>query len=253
MILTTVISTLFLSPLTLILVILAGMLLMATGRRKTGIGVTAAAGLILYLASIEPVHDALRRTLEGKFPAVSIDKPPPFDAIVVLGCGTIGSSPDMEGRSNLTPEALKRLVYGIMLFHRRETPIYVSGGRVGERAVESEAETARRALVSLGVPEAMIRMEDRSRTTWENATELAHMLKEAGIGEVALVTSAYHMPRSALAFSKAGIRFIPAPTDYKTQGISYGFSSFLPSFNFLAGSLQALREYAGLVQYGLRR
>jgi len=43
-----------------------------------------------------------------------------------------------------------------------------------------------------------------------------------------------------------------APTDYLTQRAAYGPYSFLPSFQTLAESFVALREYAGLASYALR-
>lgn len=245
----TLLSAVFLSPLFFLLVLLIGVILAASERKRAGIIVIAAAGCILYLVSIEPIHDALLYPLENRYSPMSVEYPPSFDAIVVLGGGIVDRSPDLGGRASLTPISLKRLAEGVMLFRVRPVPIYVSGGIVRGRSVEPEAEAARRALIALGVPPDMIYVEGASRTTWENARNLAQVLRAAGARAVALVTSACHMPRSALAFSKAGVSFFPAPTDYMTERTRYDLMSFLPSFGDLTESFQALHEYIGLVQY----
>lgn len=252
MILSAVITTLFLSPLLFILVIAAGALLAARGRKRAGRAAMGAAALVLLLASIEPVHDALLLPLENRYPALPLERTARYDAVIVLGGGIIDRSAELGGHASLFPESLKRLAYGIMLARRGDTPLFVSGGRVWARNVESEAEAAQRTAAELGFPSAMIRVEDKSRTTWENAGNLAPLLHAAGVSHAALVTSAYHMPRSVLAFSKAGISVVPAPTDYKTDRARYDLRSFLPSFQTLAESFQAVREYLGLVQYRIR-
>ena len=95
--------------------------------------------------------------------------------------------------------------------------------------------------------------EDKSRTTWENAREVAGVLAARKIARVALVTSAYHMPRAMLAFSRAGISCVPAPTDYRVSRGKISLAAALPSFASLSASFASLREYLGLIQYRVRR
>lgn len=253
MIISAAVTSVFLSPLLFVLAIAAGVLLIVFGRRRTGLAIVSAAGLVLYLTSIEPVHDALLLPLEDRYPALSLENLPPLDAIVVLGGGLVDSSPELGGRASPSQESLKRLIYGMQLFRRRGVPIFVSGGRVWKWHPEAEADVAGGTLLSLGVPPDAVRREAESKTTWENARDLAPMLASAGVVEVALVTSAYHMPRAALAFSRAGVKFVPAPTDYRARRVPYTAASLLPSFVTLGESFAALREYLGLVQYRLRR
>ncbi|PWG74936.1 hypothetical protein DF186_15320, partial [Enterococcus hirae] len=57
-------------------------------------------------------------------------------------------------------------------------------------------------------------LEERSRTTWENALFSAEMLRAAGVERVVLVTSAAHMPRSRWCFEQNGIEVIAAPVGF---------------------------------------
>jgi uncharacterized SAM-binding protein YcdF (DUF218 family) len=128
----------------------------------------------------------------------------------------------------------------------------VSGGRAWDRGGGDPESTAARILLErLGVPSGSIVEEPGSRDTWENARRTLPLVP--GGGTVALVTSAYHMPRAVLAFASAGLRYVPAPTDYRARRARYDVLSFLPSFGCLAETFQALREYAGLAWYRLRR
>jgi uncharacterized SAM-binding protein YcdF (DUF218 family) len=247
-----ILTGLLISPLPFIAAVLAGGLAALAGRRRTGFWLASAAAFCLTAASLEPVHDALFLPLENRFPPLAMESARSLDAIVVLGGGTLGSSPELAGASAPRPEALARLVYAYVLARQSEAAVFVSGGKVTRREVEPEASAARRTLLALGLDPRRLVLEAGSRNTWENARLTAPLLRAAGAWRVGLVTSAYHMPRSLLAFSRAGVRCTPAPTDYHTQRLPYGPSSFVPSFRALMESFIALREYAGLLVYVLR-
>lgn len=250
MIASALVTAVFFSPLLFIIAVGVGLALLLRGRKKTGAGVSIAAAALLYLLSVEPIHDALLLPLENRYPPVSQGHPPAFDAVAILGGGVVDHTPDFGGRATLTAESLKRLAYGFSLARINHVPIFVTGGIVWGHGTEPEATAAEETLTSLGVPESEIRREGASRTTWENATMLAPLLKP--FKNTLLVTSAYHMPRSVIAFSHAGIAFLPAPTDYKVRRAGYDLRSFLPDTVTLAESFHALREYIGILQYLMR-
>jgi uncharacterized SAM-binding protein YcdF (DUF218 family) len=56
-----------------------------------------------------------------------------------------------------------------------------------------------------------------------------------------------------LAFRRAGIACLPAPTDYRATRGRRIAADFIPSFDVLSESFRALREYAGLALYAVRR
>jgi len=244
--------TAFLSPLAFLLAFAAAGVLLALRRRVAGWIVLGLSLSALFVFSIEPGRDLVLRPLEDRFPALEISRIHDVDAVVVLGAGSVDDSPDEGGGTALSREAARRLVWGAALARRAGVPVIVSGGRAWERGGgEAESTAARRALERLGVPAASILEDPLSRDTWENARRVLSLVPENGT--VALVTSAYHMPRAALAFASARIAFVPAPTDYRARRGRYDVLSFSPSFGCLAESFQAIREYVGLAWYRLRR
>jgi len=80
------------------------------------------------------------------------------------------------------------------------------------------------------------------------------MLQARGIdGPVLLVTSAAHMWRSMAVFESAGLRAIPAATDYGSGRIELGDPRvWLPDAGALHGTDGAIKEYLGVLVYRLR-
>src|SRR5690606_20884529 len=103
---------------------------------------------------------------------------------------------------------------GVRLWRRQppDTPLVLSGGTVSDGA--AEAALMATFAEHLGVPAAVIRIEARSRTTWQNAQNLA-ALRPPIPRRVWLVTSAVHMPRAMYSLQKAGFDACPAPVDYR--------------------------------------
>jgi uncharacterized SAM-binding protein YcdF (DUF218 family) len=245
-------TTVFLSPLVFALLLAVVIVLVALRKRVAAFWVLGAATFCLLALSMAPVRDMLLRPLERRYPALQTAAPG-VDAVVVLGGGVIDGSTDAGGQPSLTAESLKRVVYGYQLARTLGVPVVVSGGRVWKAAGQSEAEVASTTLVRLGMPPALIIKEGKSRTTWENAVEVSGILAARGARRIALVTSAYHMPRAMLAFSRRGVSCVPAPTDYKSQYGPTVFVEALPRFESLTDSFKAMREYLGIVQYAARR
>ena len=101
---------------------------------------------------------------------------------------------------------------------------------------------------------AAILLERESRNTYENAVYTRKLLAARGIdGPVLLVTSAAHMWRSMAVFESAGMRVIPAATDYGPGAI--GLSDprvWIPDADALHNTNGAIKEYLGMFVYRLR-
>jgi len=93
--------------------------------------------------------------------------------------------------------------------------------------------------------------EAASRTTAENASLSAAILRPAGVTRVLLVTHAWHMPRAVAAFERAGFAVIAAPTR-ATSAPEWRVENFLPSAGALQRSNYALHEWLGLAWYAVR-
>jgi uncharacterized SAM-binding protein YcdF (DUF218 family) len=251
--LSAVFNTLFLSPVLFALLLGACIALAATNRRKTALWLLSATLVSFVALSTAPVRDMLLRPLEGRYPPFPADAPR-VDAVVILGGGVLEGAPDEGGNASLAGDSYKRVVYGYTLSRALGLPVIVSGGRAWNASgAPTEAQTAAVMLARLGMPRQLIISEDKSRNTAENAREVSRIAGQRKLARVALVTSAYHMPRAMLAFSRVGISCVPAPTDYQSE---YGHTSAadaLPSFGSLETSFKALREYVGIVVYRVRR
>ena len=94
-------------------------------------------------------------------------------------------------------------------------------------------------------------LEDKSRTTGENALFSEKFLAQKNIDAVYLVTQAWHMPRSVVAFEKAGLKVIPAPTAFE-GGNPFKFMDILPSANSINKTHFALHEMVGAFWYKIR-
>jgi uncharacterized SAM-binding protein YcdF (DUF218 family) len=193
---------------------------------------------------------ALRFPLESRYPPL-IDprQAEPFDAIVVL---TGGMSPP----SGLIPfgvideHMFRRLDEAWRLYRLDPKPIVVSGGHVNPFTPPAdENKIARDYLIRWGVPAADIIGEGESRDTFESAVQVGKILKPRGWKRYLLVTSAFHMPRSMLAFSAKARTPIPAPGDFTLAAIHITPLDLLPTEGAAAGIYLSVHEYLGLANY----
>ena len=89
-------------------------------------------------------------------------------------------------------------------------------------------------------------LEERSRTTWENARFSAEMLQAQGIKSVVLVTDAWHMRRSRWSFEQAGLQVIPAPQGFYSTPQNKPLGGWLPESRAFWQNTQLLNELLGL-------
>jgi len=67
------------------------------------------------------------------------------------------------------------------------------------------------------------------------------------------VTSAVHLPRSMLLFTREGMKPIPAPADrWSERGPGFGFGGFFPSVDGIANTERAVHEFLGMAWVKLR-
>ncbi len=191
-------------------------------------------GIFIYLISTEPFADLLLTPLEESFlPPKKIDA----QAIVVLGGGIYKSG-------YLNEDSLNRVITAYILHEKYKIPIIISGGAYEGNIKESKLMT--QYLRKLNVREEKIIEEYNSRDTHENAIFVEKICKELGIHRILLITSAYHMKRAFIFFSKTELEVSPYPTDFK-RNFHYNLYSFLPKINNFFISTKAIREYIALL------
>jgi uncharacterized SAM-binding protein YcdF (DUF218 family) len=92
-------------------------------------------------------------------------------------------------------------------------------------------------------------VEDRSRTTHENAFECRKMLDDRGMSNVILVTDATHMYRALRAFRKQGIMAFPSACNHRATGFEWSAFDFLPSASAVQNHQRVMHEWIGCVWY----
>jgi uncharacterized SAM-binding protein YcdF (DUF218 family) len=119
----------------------------------------------------------------------------------------------------------------------------------------TEAGFIKSQLTDLGIPDSAILMEDRSRNTIENARFAKEILERNGIANnrIILVTSAFHMPRAAATFEKAGfsVRPFPAVIGILESETLFSLGNFIPSTGAMEGWGQFLKESVGRLYLSL--
>lgn len=167
-------------------------------------------------------------------------------AIVVLGGGREMADPAW-GADQPSHIALERLRYAARLAKASGLPILASGG-LHFGLPPSEAHIAAEALrQDFGTPTRWL--EERSRTTWENALFSAQILKANGVDRVVLVTSAWHMARSRWCFEQNGLQVIAAPVGFIGVPSARPLGGWLPESKAAWQSGQLLNEVVGLLAY----
>lgn len=238
------------------LAVLAGVLsliFMAWGWRRMSAIVLASGTAYLCMASLPVVAGLLAYSLERQYPVVQVGQLPKADAIVVLGGST-------NGPTNINPhidvrDSFDRVLHGARLFKAGLAPrIIVSGGLLfSSPGSASEAEYMKQLLVQIGVDGAAITLETGARNTYENARLTRLIVSGGGVRSVLLVTSAWHMPRAAAVFRKAGISFTPVSIDTISSSTATGFPlAYLPSADALRFTTLCMREWIGYAVYRLR-
>jgi len=247
-------SAILLSPLPLLVLILAGARLMFRHRITAWLMILFGV-LGLWATTTEGFAHALKLWLVRSPPAlmeadIAGLKRAPKTAIVVLGGGAKRLSPEY-GVSNLKPASIERLRYGLWLSRETNLPVAFSGG-VGygaEPGMQSEADIAARiAEREFGRP--LKWTESDSRDTRENAVKTIALMQGQGIEQIVLVTQDYHMRRSLRNFERAAegrhIRIVPAPMGLPSGGPPR-LDDWLPSRPGYESSWLVLHEWFGLL------
>ena len=239
----------FAKPLNLtIFLLLAGLIAGMFGRRRFATTCSLLAFLILALSTWSSIGVVMLNRLEDRFPRPPL--PQKVDGIVVLGGGMEGAVNFVRGGYELNADG-DRIVEAAVLARRFPTAkIVISGGPIeliGQG--EGDADSAPRLLSALGVSADRMILENKSRTTYENAIFTKRLVMPKPGETWLLVTSAAHMPRSKALFDKAGFPTIPWPVDYWTTG-KEGLFRTSPGDN-LEITTKALREWSGLLGYWL--
>jgi uncharacterized SAM-binding protein YcdF (DUF218 family) len=250
----------FIYPVGLVIVLLI-LALIFKRRRNWQTGFLLLALGLLWLGGNRWLAVSLTRSLEWQYlPEHNL---PSAEVIVILGGGT---DPMVYPRQTAElNSAGDRVFYGAYLFHQgKGEKLLLSGGRIDwmDGSTSTPADEMTTILTLMGVPSEAIIREDRSLNTYENAINCAEILREMGVEQVILVTSALHMPRSVALFKHQGLDVIPAPTDFRVTEADLNnlenaiwqniLINLFPDVGNLNQTTAVLKEYIGMWMYRIR-
>jgi uncharacterized SAM-binding protein YcdF (DUF218 family) len=221
------------------------------GRRLVAMGT-----LLLFLFSNKFVSTSLVRPLEQRYPAVpELDAGAPLPPrllacryVVVLGGGH-GDVAGLSATNKLSSSALARIVEGVRLARLLpQARLIVSGP--ASPGFPSHAAVLAQAAASLGFDSARIILIDSAHDTEDESNRVKAIV---GPDHVALVTSAWHMPRANALFRHAGVATVPCPADYSARANAYfSWNDLGWDAESLTRSTYAVRENVGYLWVWLR-
>jgi uncharacterized SAM-binding protein YcdF (DUF218 family) len=232
-------------PGNLLLIVLAiGVWRLITTRRRKGMALIVLVLVAGTAAAIEPLAALPLRPLEGRFPELRT-LPDKVDGIILLG-GAVDPERTAEYGQVALNRAAARVTETLRLAQRYPTARIVLSGGSGRLLHEptTEAAATARLLTALGVAPSRLLIEDRSRTTHENAV-FSKQIADPQPGQVwILVTSADHMPRAVGCFRRIGWSVVPDPVAFEaTRRLHISLAVGLWDVD------EAVHEWLGLVAY----
>ena len=189
-----------------------------------------------------------QRALADSQAALS-SRPLPRTAVVLGGgVGMAGSSESAAATGYDLSGASDRVVAAARLWRQGQVDRLVLAG--GSGAAISEAELMARFAADLGVPRAAMLLEADSRNTRENAVRVAALLRQNQLGpDIALVTSAIHLPRATAEFRCAGLSPVGVPAEFEVLGAPREFpGEWIPSLGAIDLARRGLKEWVGTIR-----
>lgn len=122
------------------------------------------------------------------------------DYLIILGAGINGEK--------LSLALYERLLSGLQYLEKYpDAKVVVSGGQGRGEAI-TEAEAMRRFLVSSGIDEGRILLENRSTSTMENFKFSKRLIEQKtgeSVSDITFITSSFHILRSKLLAGRNGL------------------------------------------------
>jgi uncharacterized SAM-binding protein YcdF (DUF218 family) len=149
----------------------------------------------------------------------------------------------------LSPSALARIVEGVRLLRvLPDAQLIVTGP--GAAPHPTHASVLAHAAESLGIAAARIHLVEKVQDTEDESQAVRAIV---GSAPVALVTSAWHLPRAAGLFRRAGVSVLPCPADFLGRaGGQFHWIDLTWDTESLVRSTFAVRENIGYLWVWLR-
>lgn len=245
-------------PFSLAMIMLGAVLWRFSARKKLGRGLALAGALWLLACSNVGVGTWLVSGLETRFPVQPVlvagnPLPTPLARcrfVAVLGGGhsyTAGWPANHE----LSNSALARIVEGVRLVRQMpDARLIVSGPANASNGEPTHARILAETAISLGVPSERIIEISTARDTEQEAVALRGIVGDAPL---ALVTSAWHLPRAMALCRRQGLDVLACPSDYSARPPRVRAMDFVTwNLTGLERSTKAVYEHVGATWSRLR-
>ena len=140
----------------------------------------------------------------------SMDQAQPAGSIVVLGAAQYDGRP--------SPVLRARLDHGIDLWNKGMGKLLIVTGGRGYGDTTSEAAVGRAYARKHGIPDTVIVLENKGRTTRESMLAVSELLSARGMSTAILVSDPFHMLRLSILGRRFGLTTYTSPT--RTSPIS---------------------------------
>lgn len=151
------------------------------------------------------------------------------DCIIVLGAAVRGSGP--------SPVFSERISHGVYLYDEGYAQVLIFTGGFGIGQKYSEGGVGYSVAINQGVPAADILIEERSRTTQQNMSEAASLMRKHGLKSAIIVSDPLHMKRASKMANDLGIAATSSPTP------TTRYRSIQARFSFLIRELYLIHHY----------
>jgi uncharacterized SAM-binding protein YcdF (DUF218 family) len=133
-----------------------------------------------------------------------VDRAQQADVIVVLGAG-------LRRNNTPGPALTRRAARAVELWRAGYAPIIIcTGGKPGNRT-RSEADACAELVRAAGIPADAILLEDRSRSTEENALETYTLMQANNWQSAIVVSDSFHLFRALRLFRNEGLLIFTSP------------------------------------------
>jgi len=177
-----------------------------------------------------------------------------YDAGIVLGGFVSYDKKDDKGYFNAASD---RFIQTALLYkkgHINKIIVAAGNGYIVKHNF-TEAAFIQQHLVALGIPKEVILIDGLSKNTLENAVRSKRLTDSIQLrAPFLLISSALHLPRARMVFSKLGMQVIPYPCDFDSKNVGNNFMEdvLLPSGLALNKWDNFIKEIAGIIVYKIR-
>ncbi len=206
---------------------------------------------ILLIASSPILGAKSRAYLEKDYSYVPVSEVEKVDAVVVLS-GMIMTLQDDNGKIFYELNgSIDRFEAGLafMKVGKAENIIFTRGHLPWSKGLP-EGELLREFAIDRGISPKQILLTGNAQNTDQEAQAVKDLLRENK--KIALVTSAFHMPRALKVFEARGLSVTPYAVDFSGQTKRFTVMDFLPSAGALSQNSRFLREMLGRLYYALK-